>query len=108
MGIKAKTVDFGASDMLLEPEELEKNGLMQFPVIMGGVVPVVHLEDIKPGGLKMSGDALAKTHMGKITKWNAPEIVALNPGLKLSADEINVVHCADGSGTTFIWTDYLS
>jgi len=106
--IKAKTVDFGASDMPLSSEELNKDGLMQFPIIMGGVVPVVNLSGIKPGDLKMSGPVLADIYTGKITKWNAPEIAALNPGVKLPADDITVVHRADGSGTTFIWTNYLS
>jgi phosphate transport system substrate-binding protein len=106
--IKAKTVDFGASDMPLSLEELEKEGLTQFPVIMGGVVPVVNVEGVKPGELKMTGDVLAKIYMGKITKWNAAEIAGLNPGVKLPATDITVVHRADGSGTTFIWTNYLS
>jgi phosphate transport system substrate-binding protein len=106
--IKAKTVDFGASDMPLSTEELDKEGLVQFPIIMGGVVPVVNLDGVKPGELKMSGDLLAKIYMGKVTKWNAPEIAALNPGVKLPADDITVVHRADGSGTTFIWTNFLS
>jgi phosphate transport system substrate-binding protein len=106
--IKAKTVDFGASDMPLSAEDLEKDGLTQFPIIMGGVVPVVNLKDVKPGQLKMSGDLLAKIYLGKVTKWNAPEIAALNPGVKLPADDITVVHRADGSGTTFIWTNFLS
>ena len=106
--IKAKTVDFGASDMPLSVEDLQKAGLMQFPIIVGGVVPVVNLEGIKPGELKMSGDLLAKIYMGKITKWNSPEIAALNPGVKLPDEDIAVVHRADGSGTTFIWTNYLS
>jgi len=106
--IKAKTVDFGASDMPLSMEDLEKDGLTQFPIIMGGVVPVVNLKDVKPGQLKMSGDLLAKIYLGKVTKWNAPEIAALNPGVKLPADDITVVHRADGSGTTFIWTNFLS
>lgn len=106
--IKAGTVDFGASDMPLDAEELNKDGLVQFPIIMGGVVPVVNLEGIKPGQMKMDGDVLAKIYMGKITKWNAPEIAALNPGVKLPAEDINVVHRADGSGTTFIWTNFLS
>jgi len=106
--IKAKTVDFGASDMPLSVEDLEKDGLTQFPIIMGGVVPVVNLKDVKPGQLKMSGDLLAKIYLGKVTKWNAPEIAALNPGVKLPADDITVVHRADGSGTTFIWTNFLS
>ena len=106
--IKAKTVDFGASDMPLPAEDLEKEGLMQFPAIMGGVVPVVNLEGIAPGQLKMSGEVLAQIYLGKITKWNAQEIAALNPGVKLPAGDITVVHRADGSGTTFLFTDYLS
>ena len=106
--IKAKTVDFGASDMPLQAEELEKEGLMQFPAIMGGVVPVVNLEGVKPGELKLTGDVLAAIYLGKITKWNAKEIAALNAGVKLPADDITVVHRADGSGTSFLFTDYLS
>jgi phosphate transport system substrate-binding protein len=106
--IKAKTVDFGASDMPLKPQELDKEGLMQFPAIMGGVVPVVNLNGIGPGQLKLTGPVLADIYLGKITKWNAPEIAALNPGLKLPADDITVVHRADGSGTSFLFTDYLS
>jgi phosphate transport system substrate-binding protein len=106
--IKAKTVDFGASDMPLAAEELDKEGLIQFPAIMGGVVPVVNLDGVKPGQLKLSGSVIAAIYLGKITKWNAPEIAALNPGLKLPADDITVVHRADGSGTSFLWTDYLS
>lgn len=106
--IKAKTVDFGASDMPLKAEELDAEGLMQFPAIMGGVVPVVNLEGVKPGQLKLTGEVLARIYLGKITKWNAPEIVALNAGVKLPADEITVVHRADGSGTSFLFTDYLS
>lgn len=106
--IKAKTVDFGASDMPLKAEELDAEGLVQFPAIMGGVVPVVNLEGVKPGQLKLTGEVLAHIYLGKITKWNAPEIVALNAGVKLPADEITVVHRADGSGTSFLFTDYLS
>ena len=106
--IKAKTVDFGASDMPLKFEDMEAEGLLQFPAVMGGVVPIVNLEGVTPGQLKFTGDVLAKIYLGKITKWNAPEIVALNPGVKFPADEITVVHRADGSGTTFLWTDYLS
>lgn len=106
--IKAKTVDFGASDMPLKAEELDAEGLVQFPAIMGGVVPVVNLEGVKPGQLKLTGDVLAAIYLGKITKWNAPEIVVLNAGVKLPADEITVVHRADGSGTSFLFTDYLS
>jgi len=106
--IKAKTVDFGASDMPLKAEELEAEGLAQFPAIIGGVVPVINLDGVAPGKMKMTGDLLAAIYMGKITKWNAPEIAAVNPGLKLPAEEITVVHRSDGSGTTFVWTDYLS
>ena len=106
--IKAKTVDFGASNMPLKAEDFDAEGLMQFPAIIGGVVPVVNIEGIAPGKMKMTGDVLAGIYMGKITKWNAAEITALNPGLKLPAEEITVVHRSDGSGTTFLWTDYLS
>ena len=106
--IKAKTVDFGASDMPLKAEALEADGLMQFPMIMGGVVPVVNLEGMKPGQLKMTGEVVAGIYLGKIVKWNAPEIVALNPGVPLPATDITVVHRADGSGTSFLFTDYLS
>lgn len=106
--IKAKTVDFGASDMPLPADELAKEGLAQFPAIMGGVVPVVNIEGIKPGQLKLTGEVVAGIYLGKITKWNAPEITGLNPGVKLPADDITVVHRADGSGTSFLWTDFLS
>ena len=106
--IKAKTVDFGASDMPLPAEELSKEGLLQFPAIMGGVVPVVNLEGIAPGQLKLTGPVVADIYLGKILKWNAPEIAALNPGVKLPDSEITVIHRADGSGTSFLWTDYLS
>lgn len=106
--IKAKTVDFGASDMPLKQEELDAEGLTQFPAIIGGVVPVLNVDGIAPGKLKMSGEVLAGIYMGKITKWNAPEIAALNQGVKLPAEDITVVHRSDGSGTTFLWTDYLS
>jgi phosphate transport system substrate-binding protein len=106
--IKAKTVDFGASDMPLKAEDLEQSGLAQFPAIMGGVVPIVNLEGIAPGQLKMTPEVLANIYLAKITKWNAPEIAAINPGAKLPATDITVVHRSDGSGTTFVWTDYLS
>jgi phosphate transport system substrate-binding protein len=106
--IKAKTVDFGASDMPLKAEDLEASGLTQFPAVMGGVVPIVNLEGVKPGELKLTGDVVAGIYMGKITKWNAPEISALNAGVKLPATDITVVHRADGSGTSFLFTDYLS
>src|SRR4051812_12623154 len=106
--ISAKTVDFGASDMPLKPEELEKGGLIQFPTVIGGDVPVVNLKGVAAGQLKLSGAALADIYLGKITKWNDAALTALNPGLALPATEISVVHRSDGSGTTFIWTNYLS
>lgn len=106
--IKAKTVDFGASDMPLKEAELNAAGLIQFPAIMGGMVPVVHLANVKAGQMKLTGEVIASIYLGKITKWNAPEIQKLNPGLKLPADDIIVVHRSDGSGSTFLWTDYLS
>jgi len=106
--ITAKTVDFGASDMPLKPEVLDKDGLMQFPTVIGGVVPVVHLEGVKPGQLKLTGPVLADIYLGKITKWNDKAIADLNPGVSLPAADIGVVRRADGSGTTFIFTNYLS
>ncbi len=106
--IKAKTVDFGASDMPLKAEDLESAGLMQFPAIMGGVVTVVNVDGVAPGQLKLTGPVIADIYMGKITKWNAPEIAALNPGVKLPDSAITVVHRADSSGTSFLFTDYLS
>ena len=105
--IKAKTVDFGASDMPLKPEELDKEGLMQFPAIIGGVVPVVNLDGIAAGQLKLTSDVVANIHLGKITKWNDKAITDLNPGVNLPAINITVIHRADGSGTTFVWTNYL-
>ncbi len=110
-GIKqiiAKTVDFGASDMPLKPELLEKDGLIQFPTVIGGVVPVVNIEGVANGKLHLDGAVLADIYLGKITKWNDPAIVALNKGVKLSDDIITVVHRSDGSGTSFIFTNYLS
>jgi phosphate transport system substrate-binding protein len=106
--ISAKTVDFGASDMPLKPDELDKAGLMQFPAIVGGNVPVYNLKDVKSGELKFTGDLLANIYLGKITKWNDPAIKQLNPNAKLTDEAISVVHRSDGSGTTFIWTNYLS
>jgi len=106
--ITAKTVDFGASDMPLKPEELDKNGLMQFPAVMGGVVPVINLANIAPGQIKLNGTVLADIYLGKIKKWNDPAIVALNKDAKLADEAITVVHRSDGSGTTFIFTNYLS
>jgi len=106
--IKAKTVDFGASDMPLKVEDLQAAGLMQFPAIIGGVVPVVHLEGVAPGVLKLTGRVLADIYLGKIRKWNDKAIADLNGGLKLPDEPIAVVRRSDGSGTSFIWTDYLS
>lgn len=106
--IAAKTVDFGASDMPLKPEDLEKNGLMQFPTVIGGVVPVVNVQGIQPGQLKFTGQLLGEIYLGKIVKWNDKAIADLNPGVALPDQAIAVVRRADGSGTTFIWTNYLS
>lgn len=106
--ITAKTVDFGASDMPLKAEDLEKNGLVQFPAIMGGVVPVLNVKNIKPGEVRFSGKLLADIYLGKIKKWNDPAIAALNAGVKLPNEDISVVHRSDGSGTTFLFTNYLS
>jgi phosphate transport system substrate-binding protein len=105
--ITAKTVDFGASDMPMKPEDLQKNGLVQFPAIMGGVVPVYKLQGIA-APLKFTGPLLADIYLGKVSKWNDPAIATLNPGVKLPGDTITVVHRSDGSGTTFLWTNYLS
>ncbi|HUJ87149.1 MAG TPA: phosphate ABC transporter substrate-binding protein PstS [Burkholderiales bacterium] len=106
--INAKTVDFGASDMPLKPEVLEKDGLMQFPTVIGGAIPAVNLKGIKPGELKLSGALLGDIYLGKVTKWNDPAIAQLNPGVPLPDQAISVVHRSDGSGTTFIWSNYLS
>ena len=106
--ITAGTVDFGASDKPLKPEALDKAGLMQFPTVTGGVVPVFNLKGIRPGGIKLTGKVLAKIYLGEITRWNDPEIAGLNAGVNLPKDEITVVHRSDGSGTTFIYTNYLS
>lgn len=106
--ITAKTVDFGASDKPLTPAELDAAGLMQFPTLIGGVVPVINVNGIEHGKLKLDGKTLADIYLGKITKWNDPAIVALNKDLKLPDDLITVVHRSDGSGTSFIFTNYLS
>jgi phosphate transport system substrate-binding protein len=106
--IQQKTVTFGASDMPLKPEQLEKDGLVQFPTVIGGDLPVVNLDGIASNELKFDGDTLAKIFLGQITKWDDPAIKKLNPTAKLPAQAIVVVHRSDGSGTTFIWTDYLS
>ena len=106
--IQAKTVDFGASDMPLKPDALDKDDLQQFPTVMGGVVPVVNLAGIKPGELKLDGKVLAGMYLGTITKWDDAAIKALNPGLTLPDKAIATVHRSDGSGTNFIFTHYLS
>jgi phosphate transport system substrate-binding protein len=106
--IKAKTVDFGASDKPLPADELRESGLMQFPMVMGGVVPVVNLEGVKPGELKLTGAVLGDIYLGKITNWDDAALKKLNPGVKLPKDKITVVARADGSGTTFIFTHYMS
>jgi phosphate transport system substrate-binding protein len=106
--IEAKTVDFGASDAPLKDEDLAKKGLMQFPTVIGGVVPVVNIKGIAPGQLKLSGQVLGDIYLGKITKWTDPAIKALNPGLALPDADIAPVRRADGSGTSFIFTNYLS
>lgn len=106
--IDAKTVDFGASDMPLKDDELAKKGLVQFPTVIGGVVPVVNIKGIAPGQLKLNGQVLGDIYLGKITKWTDPAIKALNPTLPLPDAAIAPVRRADGSGTSFIFTNYLS
>ena len=106
--IVAKTVTFGASDMPLKPEQLDKEGMIQWPQAMGALVPVVNLEGIKPGEMVFTGALLGDIYLGKVKTWNDPAIAKLNPKLKLPADAITVVRRSDGSGTTFLWTDYLS
>jgi phosphate transport system substrate-binding protein len=106
--INARTVDFGASDMPLKPQVLAKDGLTQFPPVIGGEVMVVNLPGIRPGEMTLDGPTIAAIYLGTITKWDDPGIAKLNPGLKLPSTAIAVVHRSDGSGTTFIFTDYLS
>lgn len=106
--IKAKTVDFGASDDPLKAEDLEQSGLLQFPAVIGGTVPVINVKGITPGQLKLSGPLLADIFLGKVKKWDDQAIKALNPELELPSSDIIVVHRSDGSGTTFGWTNYLS
>ncbi|WP_295641923.1 phosphate ABC transporter substrate-binding protein PstS [uncultured Methylibium sp.] len=106
--IKAKTVDFGASDAPLKDEELAKDGMIQFPTVIGGVVPVVNIKGIAPGQIKMTGQVLGDIYLGKIAKWNDPALAALNPGVPLPDAPIAPVRRADGSGTTFLFTNYLS
>jgi len=106
--ITAKTVDFGATDDPMPGADLDKNGLLQFPAVIGGTVPVVNVAGVEPGKLRLSGEELADIFLGKITKWNDPRLAARNPDVKLPNADIVVVHRSDGSGTTFGWTNYLS
>ncbi len=106
--IQSKTVDFGASDAPLTPEELEESGLIQFPTVIGGVVPIVNIDGVEPGQLKLDGQTLADIYLGKISNWNDPAIKALNPDLTLPDAQITTVFRSDGSGTTFNFTDYLA
>jgi phosphate transport system substrate-binding protein len=106
--IRAKTVTFGASDAPVKGEELDRDGMVQFPAIIGGTVPVFNLDGFAKGELRVTGPVLAEMFLGKISKWNDPKLAALNPGKKLPDQIITIVHRADGSGTTFNWTDYLS
>ena len=106
--IKAKTVDFGATDAPLKADEVDKEGMVQFPAVIGGVVGIVNIEGIKPGDIKMSGELMAQVFLGNITKWNDKKIQEMNPSLKLPDAPITVIHRADGSGTTFTFTEYLS
>ena len=106
--IDARTVTFGATDAPVSGDKLEKQGQVQFPAIIGGTVPVVNLDGFRPGELKITGPAMAEVFLGTITKWNDPKLTALNPGKALPDSLITVVHRADGSGTTYNWTDYLT
>lgn len=106
--IKAATVDFGASDAPLSADDLKAGGLGQFPSVIGGIVPVMNIEGVAPGQLKLDGETLAKIFLGEITVWNDPAIVALNQGMKLPGSKITVVHRSDGSGTSYNFTNYLS
>jgi phosphate transport system substrate-binding protein len=106
--IRAKTVTFGATDAPVPGAELDKDGMVQFPAIIGGTVPIINLDGFKPGELRITGEILAEVFMGNILKWNDAKLTALNPGKKLPDENITIVHRADGSGTTFNFTDYLS
>jgi phosphate transport system substrate-binding protein len=106
--IRAKTVTFGATDAPVPGAELDKDGMVQFPAIIGGTVPIINLDGFKPGELRITGEILAEVFMGNILKWNDAKLAALNPGKKLPDQNITIVHRADGSGTTFNFTDYLS
>ena len=106
--ITAKTVAFGASDAPMKAEDLDKNGLIQFPAIMGGVVPVYNVKGVKPGEIKLTGALLAEIYLGKVKMWNDAAIAKMNAGVSLPNQAISVVHRSDGSGTTFLYADYLS
>jgi phosphate transport system substrate-binding protein len=106
--IKKEAVDFGASDMPLDPKELDRLGMMQFPIVIGGVVPVVNIDGVKPGQIRFTGQMLADIYLGKLRSWNDPAIRAINPDIRLPNTAITVVHRIDGSGTTFNWSNYLS
>ncbi|WP_354132237.1 phosphate ABC transporter substrate-binding protein PstS [Bradyrhizobium sp. RT4b] len=106
--IKKEAVDFGASDMPLDPKELDRLGMMQFPIVIGGVVPVVNIDGVKPGQIRFTGQMLADIYLGKLKSWNDPIIRAINPDIRLPNTAITVVHRTDGSGTTFNWSNYLS
>ncbi len=106
--ITAKTVAFGASDKPMKPEDLEKNGLIQFPTVVGGVVPIVNIPGVAAGQLKLTGPLLADIYLGKVKRWDDPAVAAANPGVKLPALPITVVHRSDGSGTSFLFTTYLA
>ena len=106
--IKKEAVDFGTSDMPLDPKELDRLGLMQFPIVIGGVVPVVNIDGVKPGQIRFTGQVLADIYLGKIKAWNDPAIAAINSDISLPKAPITVVHRIDGSGTTFNWSNYLA
>jgi phosphate transport system substrate-binding protein len=106
--IKKEAVDFGASDMPLDPKELDRLGMMQFPIVIGGVVPVVNIDGVKPGQIRFTGPMLADIYLGKLKTWNDPAIRAINPDIRLPNTAITVVHRIDGSGTTFNWSNYLA
>ncbi|NOG73636.1 phosphate ABC transporter substrate-binding protein PstS [Roseicella sp. DB1501] len=106
--VRAGTVDFGASEAPLPPAELRKSGLVQFPLVIGGIVPVVNLPGVRPGEMRLTGELLADIYLGKVRRWSDPAIRSLNPNLELPDTAISVIHRSDGSGTTYNWVDYLS
>jgi phosphate transport system substrate-binding protein len=106
--IKARTVDFGATDAPMKGDELVRDGMIQFPAVLGGVVPIINIDGVRPGEIRLSAEVLAEIYLGRIVRWNDSKIAKLNPGRALPSQEITVVHRADGSGTTFIFTDYLN